>query len=100
MAEGTGLLKSSVRSLDTQPALPRDHFLVEDQPDAEAIPMDVVFVGGGPAGMKAAAAAGERHARRGRRRRGAPCRGACVPSLTCRCASASLANSMIWAVER
>ena len=54
MAEGTSVLRSSVRSLDDQPALPRERFLVEDKPDDEAIPMDVVFVGGGPAGLAGA----------------------------------------------
>jgi electron-transferring-flavoprotein dehydrogenase len=54
MTEGTSVLKGSVRPGDERPALPRDRFIVEDQPDAEAIPMDVVFVGGGPAGLAGA----------------------------------------------
>lgn len=54
MSEGTAVLKSTVRSLDAQPPLPRDRFIVADQPDAEAIPMDVVFVGGGPGGLAGA----------------------------------------------
>ena len=54
MTEGTSVLKGSVRPSDERPALPRDRFIVEDQPDAEAIPMDVVFVGGGPAGLAGA----------------------------------------------
>ena len=54
MAEGTSVLRSSIRSLDDQPPLPRERFLVEDKPDDEAIPMDVVFVGGGPAGLAGA----------------------------------------------
>lgn len=54
MAEGTSVLRASVRSLDEQPALPRDRFIVEEEPDEEAIPMDVVFVGGGPAGLAGA----------------------------------------------
>lgn len=37
-----------------QPALPVERFIVEDPPDAEAVPMDVVFVGGGPAGLAGA----------------------------------------------
>jgi len=37
-----------------QPALPRDHFLLEEAPDEEAVPMDVLFVGGGPAGLAGA----------------------------------------------
>jgi electron-transferring-flavoprotein dehydrogenase len=54
MAEGTSVLRTSVRALDSQPPLPRERFLVADQPDEEAIPMDVVFVGGGPAGLAGA----------------------------------------------
>jgi len=54
MSEGTVVLKSTVRSLDAQPSLPRDRFIVADQPDEEAIPMDVVFVGGGPGGLAGA----------------------------------------------
>src|SRR6187397_2072546 len=37
-----------------QPALPLDRLLVKDPPGAEAVPMDVVFVGGGPAGLAGA----------------------------------------------
>jgi electron-transferring-flavoprotein dehydrogenase len=37
-----------------QPPLPRDVLLVRDAPDEEAVPMDVVFVGGGPAGLAGA----------------------------------------------
>ncbi len=37
-----------------QPSLPRDRLLVRDEPDEEAVPMDVVFVGGGPAGLAGA----------------------------------------------
>jgi electron-transferring-flavoprotein dehydrogenase len=47
-------LSGSVRPLDEQPALPRDRFIVEDVPDDEAVPMDVIFVGGGPAGLSGA----------------------------------------------
>ena len=54
MSEGTAVLKSAVHSLDAQPPLPRDRFIVADQPDEEAIPMDVVFVGGGPGGLAGA----------------------------------------------
>ena len=54
MSEGTSLTRSSVRLLDEQPPLPRDRFIVADTPDEEAIPMDVVFVGGGPAGLAGA----------------------------------------------
>ena len=44
----------SVRPADWQPALPGDRFIVEEPPDAEAVPLDVVFVGGGPAGLAGA----------------------------------------------
>jgi electron-transferring-flavoprotein dehydrogenase len=37
-----------------QPALPLDRILVADAPNAEAIAMDVVFVGAGPAGLAGA----------------------------------------------
>jgi electron-transferring-flavoprotein dehydrogenase len=37
-----------------QPPLPADRFIVRDAPDDEAVPMDVVFVGGGPAGLAGA----------------------------------------------
>lgn len=39
-----------------QPPLPRDRFLVREPPNSEAVPMDVVFVGGGPAGLAGAIA--------------------------------------------
>jgi electron-transferring-flavoprotein dehydrogenase len=54
MAEGRSTLRTTIRSLDDQPPLPRDRLIVSDQPDPEAIPMDVVFVGGGPAGLAGA----------------------------------------------
>ncbi len=37
-----------------QPPLPGDRFLVREAPDAEAVPLDVLFVGGGPAGLAGA----------------------------------------------
>ncbi len=37
-----------------QPALDLDRFLVKDTPDDEAVPMDVVFVGAGPASLAGA----------------------------------------------
>ena len=40
--------------LDHQPPLPHERFLAREKPDDEAIPMDVVFVGGGPAGLSGA----------------------------------------------
>lgn len=37
-----------------QPELPLHKLIVTDAPDADAVPMDVVFVGGGPAGLAGA----------------------------------------------
>ena len=37
-----------------QPALPTEKFILREPPDAEAVPMDVVFVGGGPAALAGA----------------------------------------------
>lgn len=37
-----------------QPPLPTDRLLLREAPDDEAVPMDVVFVGGGPAGLAGA----------------------------------------------
>lgn len=37
-----------------QPALPVDRFILAEPPDPESVPMDVVFVGGGPAGLAGA----------------------------------------------
>jgi electron-transferring-flavoprotein dehydrogenase len=37
-----------------QPPLPADRLIVRDAPDEEAVPMDVVFVGAGPAGLAGA----------------------------------------------
>jgi len=39
-----------------QPALPLDRLILEDTPEADAIEMDVLFVGGGPAGLAGAIA--------------------------------------------
>jgi electron-transferring-flavoprotein dehydrogenase len=39
-----------------QPALPVERFIRAEPPDKEAVPMDVVFVGGGPAGLAGAIA--------------------------------------------
>ncbi|NCG33328.1 MAG: electron transfer flavoprotein [Proteobacteria bacterium] len=54
MSEGTSVLRTTVRPANHQPPLPRDRIIVEEQPDEEAVPMDVVFVGGGPAGLAGA----------------------------------------------
>ena len=37
-----------------QPELPLDRLILTDAPDPDAVPMDVVFVGGGPAGLAGA----------------------------------------------
>jgi electron-transferring-flavoprotein dehydrogenase len=37
-----------------QAPLPQDRFILEQKPDAESVDMDVVFVGGGPAGLAGA----------------------------------------------
>lgn len=37
-----------------QPPLPMDRLILHEPPDAEAVPLDVVFVGGGPAGLAGA----------------------------------------------
>lgn len=38
----------------TQPTLPRERLILHDEPDDEAIPLDVCIVGGGPAGLATA----------------------------------------------
>ncbi|CAN5853429.1 electron transfer flavoprotein-ubiquinone oxidoreductase [soil metagenome] len=45
---------SSVIPARYQPELPHDRLILAEAPDPEAIPMDVVFVGGGPAGLAGA----------------------------------------------
>lgn len=37
-----------------QPALPRDRLILREPPDEDAVPVDVLFVGGGPAGLAGA----------------------------------------------
>src|SRR6185503_11826706 len=37
-----------------QPELPLDRFILREPPESEAVAMDVVFVGGGPAGLAGA----------------------------------------------
>lgn len=39
---------------DFQPPLPHARLIVRDSPDEEAVPLDVLFVGGGPAGLAGA----------------------------------------------
>ena len=49
-----GSLRGRVRPIDHQPKLPMDRLVLNEAPDDEAVPMDVVFVGGGPAGLAGA----------------------------------------------
>ncbi|HEX2692756.1 MAG TPA: electron-transfer flavoprotein:ubiquinone oxidoreductase [Gemmatimonadaceae bacterium] len=44
----------SVQPARHQAPLPLDRLILTDRPDAEAVPMDVLFVGGGPAGLAGA----------------------------------------------
>ncbi len=43
-----------VRPARFQSPLPTDRLILRDAPDPEAVPMDVVFVGGVPAGLEGA----------------------------------------------
>jgi len=45
---------TELRPSDYQPALPADRFILSSPPDSEAIKMDVVIVGAGPAGLATA----------------------------------------------
>jgi len=54
MSDGTTALRASVRPLDVQPPLDPERFILAERPDDEAIPMDVLFVGAGPAGLAGA----------------------------------------------
>jgi electron-transferring-flavoprotein dehydrogenase len=49
-ANGTDVLIPAA----AQPRLPRERFIVREAPGGEAVPMDVLFVGGGPAGLAGA----------------------------------------------
>ena len=51
MSEST---RTSVIPARHQPPLPAQRFIVREPPDPEAVEMDVVFVGGGPAGLAGA----------------------------------------------
>jgi electron-transferring-flavoprotein dehydrogenase len=53
-SQDTNVLRATVRPLDVQPPLPRHRLILDERPDGEAIPMDVVFVGAGPAGLAGA----------------------------------------------
>ena len=55
MSENLELL-GPVRPAQFQSPLPTHRLILHDTPDAEAVPMDVVFVGGGPAGLAGAIA--------------------------------------------
>jgi len=44
-------LNGVIHPLKAQPQLPHERIILEEEPDAEAVPMDVIFVGGGPAGL-------------------------------------------------
>ena len=43
-----------IRPADYQPALPLEQLILREKPDAEAVEMDALFVGGGPAGLAGA----------------------------------------------
>jgi electron-transferring-flavoprotein dehydrogenase len=47
-------MADTIVPLRHQPSLPRDHLLLQEEPDDEAVPMDVAIVGGGPAGLACA----------------------------------------------
>ena len=46
--------RSEIRPASFQPDLPTDRFLVQELPGEEAVPLDVLIVGGGPAGLACA----------------------------------------------
>ncbi|MDX1568677.1 MAG: electron-transfer flavoprotein:ubiquinone oxidoreductase [Longimicrobiales bacterium] len=54
MSDRTGREGGELRPDRHQPPLPTDRFIVRESPDEEAVPLDVVFVGGGPAGLAGA----------------------------------------------
>ena len=47
-------MSGSVRPARFQPRLPSETLILHEMPDPEGVPMDVVFVGGGPAGLAGA----------------------------------------------
>lgn len=47
-------LTGPIVPLDFQSPLPTDRLILQASPDEEAVPMDVIFVGGGPAGLAGA----------------------------------------------
>ena len=52
--EPRGIFDSMIVPARYQPALPMDRLIRAEPPDKEAVAMDVVFVGGGPAGLAGA----------------------------------------------
>jgi electron-transferring-flavoprotein dehydrogenase len=50
------MAQTTIIPSEHQPPLPQDRFLVREPPGSEAVPMDVVFVGGGPAALAGAIA--------------------------------------------
>ncbi len=53
MADSSAL-SGRIHPIKAQPELPHDRIILEEAPDDEAVPMDVIFVGGGPAGLAGA----------------------------------------------
>src|SRR5690606_16608295 len=51
---GEALMSQSFVPKRFQPPLPMDRLIVREQPGEEAVPMDVLFVGAGPAGLAGA----------------------------------------------
>lgn len=47
-------LSGTIHPLRAQPPLPHNRIILAEEPDEEAVPMDVLFVGGGPAGLAGA----------------------------------------------
>ena len=47
-------LSGTIHPLRAQPPLPHNQIILAEEPDEEAVPMDVLFVGGGPAGLAGA----------------------------------------------
>ena len=54
MSKNRSVPRRPIRPLDEQPPLSRGQFIVRDTPDRESVPMDVIFVGAGPAGLSGA----------------------------------------------
>ncbi|HSL72183.1 MAG TPA: hypothetical protein VK864_18185, partial [Longimicrobiales bacterium] len=44
----------TIRPADHQPSLPLDRLILDEKPQEENVEMDVLFVGGGPAGLAGA----------------------------------------------